>query len=132
MPLVVTSGTGFVGCQRKLETAQVRGKVIYKDGSVPQAPVRAVRFEPTATSSAKVRKAASGEIQDDGSFELCTRKPGDGVYLGEYAVTFSIYKSTLDPIPVIAQKYWTASTTPYKVTVDGDRDDFVFEIEPIE
>ena len=119
------------GCNRAPAVAQVRGKVLYKDGSVPKAGVRVVRFEPTADSPAKVRQPAGGAINDDGTFELCTRKPGDGVYVGKYAVTFSVCKAPRETKSLIKDIYTRAATTPYHVTVEDDMDNLVFEIEPL-
>jgi hypothetical protein len=108
----------------------VKGKVLYKDGTVPQGGVRVIRFEPASDTTATIRKTASGQIQDDGSFELFTRKPGDGVFLGKYAVTFTHWRGTRDRVSLIDEKYTTAATTPYHVTVEEDVDDLKFEIEP--
>jgi hypothetical protein len=120
------------GCNER-PTAQVKGTVLYPDGSVPQAGVRVIRFEPTPDTTAKIRKTASGEIADDGSFDLFTRKPGDGVILGKYAVTFSVLTGPRDRrVSIIDEKYTSKSTTPYTVTVDDDVDDLKFEIEPIQ
>ena len=58
---------------------RLTGKVIYKDGSVPKGPVCVVRFEPAKDSTASMARSGTGAIGPDGSFELCTRKPGDGV-----------------------------------------------------
>src|SRR5687767_5499444 len=68
-----------LGCSDRLDSAQVSGKVLMKDGSVPQGGVRVVQFVPAKDSTAEIRKGASGEIRDDGSFVAYTRKPGDGV-----------------------------------------------------
>lgn len=121
----------LAGCNRGRATAQVRGKVLYKDGSVPRGGVRVVRFEPAEETSAEIRKAATGHIGDDGSFELATRVPGDGVFLGNYNVTFTVWKAPREPISLVDAKYTQAATTPYQVTVDGDVDDLFFEIEPV-
>src|SRR5262245_23636231 len=86
------------GCHGGPAMAQVRGKVLYKDGSVPKGGVCAVNLMPTSASTAEVRKAASSKIGPDGSFELYTRIPGDGVYLGEYAVTFAVWKGPMEPV----------------------------------
>jgi len=120
--------TVLSGCQRGPAVAQVSGKVLYKDGSVPQGGVRVVRFEPITAE--EVRKGASGTIEPDGSFEMYTRKPGDGVYLGEYAVTFAVWKGPRDPTSLIDEKYTMSTTTPYKVKIDGNKTDLEFEIEP--
>jgi len=121
------------GCNRRPSVAQVKGKVLNRDGSVPRGAVRVVRFEPMAESKAEIRKAASGDIDpNDGSFELYTRKPGDGVYLGKYAVTFAVLSNPRDmDSSLIIDKYTNAKTTPYHVDVEDDMDDVTFEIEPI-
>lgn len=110
---------------------QVSGKVLYKDGSVPKAPITLVRFEPTPNSTAEIRKAATGEIGPDGSFTLNTRKPGDGVYAGEYHVAFTLCKSATDTKPMIPNKYAYANQSPYTITVDGDKTGLSYEIEPL-
>ena len=102
----------------------------FKNGSLPNTGIRLVRFEPTADTKAAVRKGASGTINDDGSFELYTRRPGDGVHLGKYAVTFAFYKGAMDQRPLIPAKYTRAATTPYQLVVEGDIDDLEFEIDP--
>jgi hypothetical protein len=117
------------GCNDR-PTAQVSGKVLYKDGTVPQGGVRLIRFEPASDTTATIRKAATGYIADDGAFQMYTRKPGDGVILGKYAVTFTFWRGARDKVSLIDEKYTTAATTPYHITVDDDVDDLKFEIEP--
>lgn len=119
------------GCHRGPAMAQVKGKVTYKDGSIPRGGVRVVRFEPAKDSTAEVRKGASAEIRDDGTFEAWTRQQGDGVYVGDYSVTFVVLKAPMDPKPLILPKYSSSATTPYKVSITGDVDDLKFEIEPL-
>jgi hypothetical protein len=131
LALVLFCIAALSGCDSGPAMSEVSGKVFYKDGTVPQAAVCVVRFEPTDTSTAEIRKGASGAIEPDGSFKLFTRRPDDGVYHGEYAVTFGVYKAVTNMTSLIADKYTRADTTPYKVTVDGDIDDLKFEIEPL-
>jgi len=119
------------GCGNSHPVAQIGGKVNLKDSSLRNAGIRMVRFEPTADTSAAIRKGASGTINEDGSFQLYTRRPGDGVYLGKYAVTFAIYRGAMQQKPLIPATYTSASTTPYQFVVDGNRDDLFFEIEPM-
>ena len=123
--------SGIVGCGESHSVAQVRGKVVGKNGALPSASIRVVRFEPAADSNAAVRKGASGSINDDGSFELFTRRPGDGVHMGKYAVTFAFYRSATDQKSLVSAKYTKPATTPYQVVVDKDIDDLEFEIEPL-
>ena len=121
----------LVGCNHGASMYQVSGKVHYKDGSVPTAPVCLVRFEPAPDSSAPIRKSASGAIDPkDGSFTLYTRKPGDGVYPGDYRVAFTLCKSATDTKPLIPDKYAYANQSPFKITVDGNKTDLQYEIEP--
>jgi hypothetical protein len=110
---------------------RVRGHVFYPDGSVPRGGVAVVRFQPTGVSTAGIRKGASGAIEADGSFELWTRRTGDGVFEGEYTVTFAIQKGVMDTTPYVAEKYRDPTTTPYKITVDRNLDDLKFEIDPL-
>jgi hypothetical protein len=120
------------GCDSGPAMHQVRGTVHYKDGSVPRGGVCAVQFVPTSDSTTELRKGAGGRIAADGSFELYTRVPGDGVVEGEYDVTFAVWKGVMDPTSLIDEKYTNPLTTPYqKIKVDGDIDDLKFEIEPL-
>lgn len=125
------ASTPMVGCNSRPASAQVKGKVLYKDGSVPKGGVCVVRFEPAGDTTAEIRKGATGNIGSDGSFEMFTRKPGDGVFLGKYAVTFAVWKGPRDPESLILEKYTNSATSPYTITVDGDIDDLQYVIEPI-
>jgi hypothetical protein len=119
------------GCGGRAGTAEVKGRVVYKDGSVPRGAVCVVRFQPTPDSTAEIRKAATGEIQADGFFEAFTRKPGDGVFLGKYDVTFSVLEDgTRSDSSLIDEKFTRASTTPYHVTIENDVTDLEFQLEP--
>ena len=109
----------------------VSGKVRYKDGTIPKGGVAVVGFTPTKDSTAEVRQAASGAIGPDGSFSMFSRVAGDGVYAGDYAVTFAVVKAPMDPTPLIVAKYRSPATTPYKITVDENKTDLEYEIEPL-
>jgi hypothetical protein len=119
---------GFAGCGGS-QTAQVSGHVQYKGGAPIAGGIRVIRFEPTPDSTAAIRKTASSEIAPDGSFTLFTRKVGDGVYLGKYAVTFTVLSSATGGRVLVDPKYTSADTTPYVVDVTGDLPDQQFEIE---
>ena len=123
--------SAILGCGGRAGTAQVKGRVLYKDGTVPTGGVCVVQFMPAEDSTAKIRKAASGEIQKDGWFQAYTRKPGDGVFVGKYDVTFSVWPSVTDSTSLIDLKYTNAATTPHHVTIEDDVDNLEFEIEPL-
>jgi hypothetical protein len=127
LPLIVLS----LGCNRGPTMVQVRGKVLNKDGSPLKGGIRVVRFQPVEDLKTDGQRVASGEIGKDGSFELFTRRPGDGIMPGTYNVSFTVWKEQHDPVSLIQDKYTSPSTTPFKnVKVDQNRDDMNFEIEP--
>ncbi len=120
---------GLAGCHHGPPMARIRGKVHFKDGTIPQGELAIVKFNPTQESSAEVRKSATGTIDpNDGSFEMNTRKAGDGVHFGEYTVTFTVAKS--DGRLLVAPKFARPAETPFKVTVERDRSDLDYEVEP--
>jgi hypothetical protein len=125
---------GFViaqGCNRGPAVAEVRGKVLYKDGTPIKGGVRTIRFEPAQDSTAEISRVAGGTIENDGSFELQRRKPGDGVYLGKYKVVVTVWKGAREPISLIKDEYTQSATTPFEATIEGDTDDLLFELEPL-
>jgi hypothetical protein len=130
LPIVAVCFGGTTGCGKSRPVAQVRGKVVFKNGSMPNAGIRYVRLEPAADSTAVIRKGASGSVNDDGTFEIFTLRPGDGVHLGKYAVTFTYLKSFNEQKQMIDAKYTTAATTPYHLNVERDTNDLVYELEP--
>lgn len=122
--LVVLAGCGS-------PTAQVSGRALYKDGSPIKGAVRSIVFQPTDDTTAVVRKAASGSIADDGSFTMVTRKAGDGVHKGKYAVTFMIMKTPRGGELLIPEKYTSGDSTPFTVEITRDRNDLLFELEKL-
>jgi hypothetical protein len=131
LPLVIAGLVALGGCGGRAGTAEVKGRVIFKDGSVPRGAVCVVRFQPATDSTAEIRKAATGEIEADGHFEAFTRKPGDGVFVGKYDVTFSVLEDgTRSDSSLIDEKFTRASTTPYHVTIEDDVSDLEFQLEP--
>jgi hypothetical protein len=119
------------GCNRGPAMYNVSGKVLYTDGSVPTGGVAVVRLQPSTTSTAEIRKGASGAIGPDGSFDLSTRMQGDGVYEGEYDVSFVVQKGVMDTTSLIPPKYMDPQQSGYNVTVDRNIDDLEFKIEPL-
>ena len=59
----------------------VKGKVTYKGQPVTKG---VVQFEPDGYG-----RPARGQLQSDGTFELTTFKPGDGVVAGEHRISIS-------------------------------------------
>lgn len=118
----------FSGCGDS-KMAQVSGRVQYKGGQPLDGQIQVIRFQPAEDTQADTVKAASGTIEPDGTFQLYTRKPGDGVFLGKYTVTFTVLKSLGGP-QLIHSRYTSPADTPYLVEVTGDMKDLVYEVEP--
>src|SRR5262245_59531188 len=69
----------FTGCGPGLQP--VRGKVTLPDGK-PAAGSQVV-FE---SEQKEIKVSARGDVREDGSYEMSTIKPGDGVPPGKYKV----------------------------------------------
>jgi hypothetical protein len=117
-----------VGCGSR-ESYEVSGLARYKDGSPITGAVRVIRLEPTQDTTATILKAAGGTIAPDGSFEVFTRKPGDGVIPGKYAVTFTVLDNAMGGRSLIPQKYTNAVDTPFEIVVDDDKKGLEYELE---
>jgi hypothetical protein len=122
---------GLTGCGGGREVYQVSGRAQNQDGSPMTGGVRVIRLEPTEDSKAEIRKAASAQIAPDGTFEFFTRQPGDGVIAGSYAVTFTVLDKPMGGRSLIPQKYNLRTETPFKLEVDDDKDDLLFELEKL-
>jgi hypothetical protein len=85
--VVVLLCIGFVGCGSELQP--VRGKLMLPDGK-PAANSQVVFEGPIGGKTISAR----GDVHADGSFELSTAQPGDGVPLGKYRVQ-------VNPPPVV-------------------------------
>lgn len=129
LALICIVGAFFVGCDSR-DMVNVSGRVQYKGGTPIEGQIQVIRFEPTDASPATVRKAASADLGPDGTFELFTRKPGDGIYRGRYAVNFTVLTSYVNGKSLIDPKYESPATTPYVVDVTDDMSDLLYELEP--
>jgi hypothetical protein len=118
------------GCGGR-EAYQISGRAQYKDGSPITGGVRVIRLEPTQDTTAEIRKAASANIAPDGSFELFTRRPGDGVIPGKYAVVFTVLDKPMNGKSLIPDKFTTGTTTPFELVVDENQRDLLFELEKL-
>ena len=121
---------GQAGCGSR-EAYQVSGRAQYKDGSPITGATRVIRLEPTADTTAEIRKAAGTTITADGSFELFTRKPGDGVIPGKYAVTFTVLDKPMGGKSLIPAKFTNPINTPFEIVVDGDKTELLYELDKL-
>ncbi|HEY3391187.1 MAG TPA: hypothetical protein VGK58_00660 [Lacipirellulaceae bacterium] len=112
-------------------TYDVTGRATYEDGSPIVGGVRVIRLEPAGDTTATIRKAASGYLGQDGSFEMFTRKPGDGVIPGKYFVTFTVLDKPMGGKSLIPSKYNTAATSPFELVVDEDKEGLEYKLEKL-
>jgi len=113
------------GCGGSDGRLAVGGTVKHADGSIPKGETAQIWFEPVAEG-----RAASGAIENDGSFTMMTQSPGDGVAPGHYKVVLKVWKDYRRQIPAVPQRYTDASTTPLEATVDDDNVKFDFVVNP--
>src|SRR5262245_21847314 len=111
--ILLVCATGVLGCQRGPKRYQVSGKVHYKDGSIPKGSIAVVQFQPAPDTTAEVRQPASGAINPDGSFTMNARAAGEGVYAGDYIVVFNVANNLMDPKPLVLEKYWKSTMSPF-------------------
>jgi hypothetical protein len=87
-------GCGGEGLPRRVK---VKGKVSYRGQPLSTGTLN---FSPKVKESAR---PATGYLLEDGSFEMTTYRPGDGVQPGEYDVAIISY----DEGPLSNSKNWT-------------------------
>lgn len=117
----------FCGCDSRLDLHPVTGTVKFKDGTVPTGEMATITFQPVNLMEGK---AASSNIESDGSYELWTLEQGDGGALaGDYNVTLNVIEGYPQPVHQVAREYTDPSTTPLKETVEPGKNQFDFEVE---
>jgi hypothetical protein len=116
------------GCDRSPPIYKVSGTVAYQGKTLSTG---VVAFHHTDAKSPLVK----GEIGPDGTFQLTTRRPGDGAAPGDYQVTVTsmtpgqgvegIDKDYRPPRPLIPLKYMRLDETPLKATVEPRNDNVI-------
>lgn len=112
------------GCGGGDGLINVTGTVSSVDGSPLKGESSLVVFESTSGG-----KSASGALNDDGSFEMMTARPGDGMQPGTYKVVLKVWENYRAQTLAIAEAYASAATTPLEATVDADNTHFDFKVE---
>lgn len=118
--------TFLAGCSKKLtfkERVPVKGKVLFANGD----PVRWARID-FMTTDLNVGANASGEIKDDGSFQLRTYGTNDydGAVPGSYIINIDAYDlAVMGPLPANANAPTPipkGATEGVTVEIKGDGD----------
>ena len=110
---------------------QVKGTVVYKDDEdVAVLAGGLVHFQP---EDPEVKVSVRGEIQPDGSFQMSTVHPGDGVPPGKYRVMLSppsFRGHRDDPRPILMDgRFQDFETSGLKITVEGSITDYVITVD---
>jgi hypothetical protein len=98
----------------------VKGKVTYKGLPVTKG---VVEFEPEGYG-----RPAKGQLQSDGTFELTTFKPGDGVVAGAHRISISEFDKSLANDRAL-QKYGGPNTSRLTAEVSPEKTEFTFDLK---
>jgi hypothetical protein len=124
--LVLAGLACVAGCGAR--TYPVQGKLVWPDGS----PVTGVAGGSVIFESTDQPLSARGEVMADGTFVLCTYKPGDGVHPGRYRVAISQpLEEGKDgpPSRIFLEKYENPKSSGLEATVEPKPNDFTFTLE---
>jgi hypothetical protein len=116
---------------------KVSGKVRFKDGTtIPvqekeKGPPPTINYRPVGEATpGQIRKGAGAAIQADGTFELMTFKPGDGVFPGKYTVTIQVYSKEPKPgASLVPLKYSNPRTSDLEFQIEKPTGDIVIELD---
>lgn len=98
----------------------VKGKVTYKGQPLTKG---LVVFEPDGYG-----RMASGQLQSDGTFELSTLKPGDGVVAGEHRISITQLDKALAKDRAL-KKYASPSSSKLTAEVSPEKTEFTFDLK---
>jgi hypothetical protein len=116
---------GVLGCGPSMYP--VRGKVILNDGTPVTTGM--VIFE----SKGEKPIVARGDIKPDGSYELSTNKPGDGVPPGKYRVhvTPPVHVNVEEsaPKPVFDERYTKFETSGLEFEVPSGSGEYLIKLD---
>lgn len=112
--VAVLVGLNGCGGGSPYDTVPVTGKVELQGGGTLQGyAMKTIRLMPNSTAADA--RGASGQVRDDGTFEMGTMKGNDGAVPGKYTVTASIMKN-YPPTDADMKKSWVCEPTEIEVT----------------
>jgi hypothetical protein len=127
MALAGLALAGLAGCGSG--TYPVSGRLEYDDGQ----PITELAGSSVTFTSEKLGVEARGELQQDGSFRLGTKRTNDGAPPGTYKVIVTQpHPAPERPVtgrPVVDLAYEDPETTPLEATVEAKSNDFTFKLK---
>src|SRR5262245_6771874 len=124
-------GLASAGCGTGMY--KVTGRLLYEDTGEPVIELagNAVTF-----TSEELGKSAVGEIKPDGTFELSTSRPGDGLLPGKYKVIVAQPHPMPERTPigkvVVELDYEDPEKTPLEVVVEAKRNHFDLRLKRLQ
>ena len=112
---------GMIGCDARPRRVPVAGKVLIDGKPLTTGFIMVVPHE---------GRAATGQIQPDGSFRLTTFDENDGCIPGSHPVTI-VANEQITPTRMkwlAPKKYADVASTDRQVTIDRPRDDLIVEL----
>jgi hypothetical protein len=126
--VLIIAVAGSLGC-RSGDYYSVSGRILDPMGN----PIDGLEDSQVVFSLENGLTSSVGEVQSDGSFEMFTDRPGDGVPPGEYHVL--IARKYLDPEraapQVIDSKYENFDTSGLRATVEPKDNVLEFKVERV-
>ncbi len=121
--VVAVALLGLAGCGQGLYP--VRGKVVWENGAVAQELAGGLVVCESTTGAGGVR----GDIEKDGSFQLSTSKPGDGVAPGKYRVAVVEWSPREPPPPpIIDLAFANPETSKLEINVEPKANEFTLTV----
>lgn len=110
------------GCGKQgNSTIPVSGKITYGGGEWPASGN--ITFAPLSVAEGFPRRPGSAAFQQDGSFEVTSFKPGDGLVPGTYSISISCYEQ--QPVGTDPSSFDRFNAVPK----DFKTDDLVIEVD---
>ena len=117
----------FAGCDAGgIKTVPVTGRVTYNGNPVTEGMVT---FMPASSPAGSIYRPATSQLQPDGSYNLRTFEPGDGVIPGEYAVAIVAFDHDTwappqypgdEPDYTVPKKYVRPDTSGLEAVIPAD------------
>lgn len=139
--ILIAAQSGCGGDPTLPKLGKIHGKVTYNGKPVDAGHIV---FTPVAGKGGETGQSATGEIGEDGSYEMTTFNTGDGAILGQHTVTVELRPKGEDAYPkpkadgtidyklpksLGPKKYAKADTSPLKCTVVPEGGEFNIDLK---
>ena len=117
---------GLAGCSRGPRMYPVQGKVTWDSGAEASELAGGL----VICESVEGKVGARGDIENDGSFQLSTYKPGDGLLAGKHRVAVVEYSpKEPPPPPKVDRAFSSVEGSGLEINVEGPTSDVVLKVK---